>query len=304
MEQSNEQKMENKSARKRLFAFTIPLALPLCLLVPTDASAHDIPVHENITWNAEASATERSQNYNEFLNTIFPNGASRRLTWGGAPKRASSWLEDGSAQEDNFFTDDGGGRSLNHFYDPFSELGLSDIPFGAGPRLIGVDSFRWASTLDGPAIDIRVGPIQNVGKRNSWSWQNARQFEWRGLTESSPAAREETLAKMFRAVGQVVHLLQDASQPQHARNEQHLDKFIFKPFYKSPIEYYGAAHHGSRWYSHGMLDWRAAGFTQLRDFWDRDFYTWDRNTPRIRNAQPLITRTRWCRISCAGLFTV
>ena len=52
-----------------------------------------------------------------------------------------------------------------------------------------------------------------------------------GLIEATPAARRQALLDMFRAVGQVVHLVEDASQPEHVRNEQHV--FLGSPIEKS-----------------------------------------------------------------------
>jgi len=96
---------------------------------------------------------------------------------------------------------------------------------------------------------------------------------------------------MFRALGDVVHLLQDTSQPQHTRNEQHLDKiWLFEAPWHSPIETFGLKQleDGALTFPHGVLDWRAAGFNRLKDFWDRDLYNWNRRTPTVRSAQPLI----------------
>jgi hypothetical protein len=72
-----------------------------------------------------------------------------------------------------------------------------------------------------------------------------------------------------------MHLLQDTSQPQHARNEQHLDVFVTEPLstpWRSPIEDYGDKHKEELNYQHAMLDWKVVGFTKLEDFWDRHMY--------------------------------
>jgi hypothetical protein len=91
---------------------------------------------------------------------------------------------------------------------------------------------------------------------------------------------------MYRAVGQVVHLLQDTSQPQHARNEQHVNPFTnwaakLDPW-ASPIEAYGFRNLLQLNYQHAMLDWKGAGFTKLEDFWDRHMY--HGNNPAVLNA--------------------
>lgn len=79
--------------------------------------------------------------------------------------------------------------------------------------------------------------------------------------------------------------MQDASQPQHVRNEQHLDKFI--QIWKSPIEKYGGKYVRRLDYPTAMLDWKAAGFNKLKDFWDRGLYLWSRSIPTLGTSGPL-----------------
>ena len=132
----------------------------------------------------------------------------------------------------------GGYRSLNHFYDPVYASygrGLSDFP--PDFRVLeGTNSFAWASVSNCAGI-----PAHGLHPINIWSWQNARGYEWVGLTATNKADRFTALTNMFRAVGQVMHLLEDTSQPQHVRNEQHLDKFpytfnLLSTPWRSPIK--------------------------------------------------------------------
>jgi hypothetical protein len=192
---------------------------------------HEKEVHKEITDAATTYVASNSQGYISFINTISdPTGISLSLTdLGGAPKTPKEWMTFGSFHEDDIDApgDAGGIRSVNHFYDPFTKQGLSDWPFPNFAGVLGQNSFFWASTAECPGIDIKIVgpwvlPIYNTGTYNVWSFPDARQYQWRGLTEADPNARSKGLANMFRALGQVVHLLQDASQPQHVRNEQHL----------------------------------------------------------------------------------
>jgi hypothetical protein len=214
------------------------------------ALGHEIPVHRAITVNATISALNSSPGYNTFLNSV-----SADCDLG----TATNAIANGSGREDDFFKDDGGARSLHHFYDPLTGLGLSNIPYDDRPTsgTIGIDSFTWASKRNSPGT---------FGTFNVWSWQNARDYQWLGLTAASSSVRHDTLINMFRAVGQVVHLVEDASQPEHVRNEQHLTP-------SSPIENFGGKNVASLSYLPDMLDWKAAGFRKLEDFWDRQIYT-------------------------------
>jgi hypothetical protein len=54
-----------------------------------------------------------------------------------------------------------------------------------------------------------------------WAWQKARDYYWTALSTSTQSAREKAFADMFRALGQVMHLVVDASVPEHVRNDPH-----------------------------------------------------------------------------------
>lgn len=237
---------------------------------------HEIPVHQAITANAAASAFNDSPDFSGFIAVV---SSDRSL------KQAEISMVNGSGFEDNIdiVGDVGGKRSMNHFYDPLDNIygkGLSDSP--PDHRIVtGTNSFVWASVsncvgFNFPGVKVAWFDLgKNENTSNIWSWQNARGYEWLGLTATNRPARQTNLDNMFQAVGQVMHLLEDASQPQHVRNEQHLDTFagiVITPWL-SPIELYGKLHVLQLNYGDGsMLDWRGAGFTRLEDFWDRHRY--------------------------------
>ena len=117
-----------------------------------------------------------------------------------------------------------------------------------------------------------------------------------------------------------MHLLEDTTQPQHVRNEQHLDYIPHTTFgltnlgltnfygipspWQSPIENYGFANIFNKLnYQHGMLDWRGAGFTKLEDFWDRHLY--NRN-PAVLSADTsggsnTLGLAEWCNGNFLGV---
>ena len=234
---------------------------------------HDIPVHQAITFNAAESAYDESSAYSNFVNVISPD-----LSYLGS-QGATNAMVNGSGLEDNIDVtgDVGGERSLNHFYDPTKSppIGLTDTgwPWPLSSTPLGRDSFSWASLSNETDINASFIHIPlNRGTYNIWSWQNARGYEWLGLTTATHLERQTNLASMFRAAGQVMHLLEDTSQPQHVRNEQHLDRIPHLKtdlWSRSAIEDYGKKNVTNLNYAHGMLNWNGAGFTQLKDFWDR-----------------------------------
>jgi len=241
----------------------------ICFSLGGRLFAHDQAVHVAITVTAAESALRNSTSFAGFVNLVnddCPEDA------------ATNAIAQGSYSEDNRDLDSGGKRSLNHFYDPLDQVygkGLSDSP--PDQRLVsGTNSFVWASTTN--CLGYNFPGVLTLGRNehttNIYSWPNARGYEWLGLTSTSTNARYNYLTNMFRSVGQVLHLLQDASQPQHVRNEQHLDQFVkhVDTPWRSPIEDYGDKNVKLLNYSSGMLDWRTDGFTKLEDFWDRHLY--------------------------------
>lgn len=247
-------------------------------LLRINSFGHEQIVHQAITKYAEASAFANSPAYADFMNAIISD--YHRFSIPGQIG-AADWMIRGSYDEDNADVDVngnkdiGGKRSYNHFYDPLDTTygkGLSDTPPDIRTK-IGLDSFTWASTLNCPGWNWYgvFGLGANINTVNTWSWKNARSYEWLGLTAPNRSDRQANLDSMFRSVGQVMHLLEDTSQPQHVRNEQHVA--IPLSIWRSPIEKWGLKYVNELNYGDGsMLDWRGAGFTKLEDFWDRHLY--------------------------------
>ena len=263
---------------------------------------HEVPVHVQITQNAAAAARTDSPAYNGFVSLISPDCDYQT---------ALEAMKEGSRREDDAGKDEGGNRSYNHFYDPLDTThgkGLSDIPEDTR-GMVGTNSFAWASISNCMGLNfhsILFGIGSNIGTSNIWSWQNARAWEWIGLTESNTFRRHDALTNMFRAVGQVMHLLEDTSQPQHVRNEQHvypytnwlwrhLDTWI------SPIETYGDKHYLELNYQADMLDWRGVGFLKLNDFWDRHKYNGDVSALyAAENGGAQLGLAEWCNGNFLG----
>ena len=216
---------------------------------------HKEAVHERIT----LAAANASSGLDTFLRDVYSVQASSspirdlRLIGGpGVNWPVQDWLRFGSHHEDD------GLRFKNHFYDPIPEpgRGLTDGSETAYITLQPISSLIWASQRGGGGSAIT----------NSYTWQNGRDHEWNALTSSSEIQRETEMALTLRTVGQVVHLLQDLSQPGHTRNDSH---FLF-PY----IETYGIQHVTTLDYNSARaLDWFSLGFRQLEDFWDRGLYT-------------------------------
>ena len=97
-------------------------------------------------------------------------------------------------------------RNNRHFHNPlesWDNAGLHTILFRAPSSIV------WAQN-----------PNQAPGGK--WSWQDARDYFYKGLTTTSKAERESFFAKTFRALGQLMHLIHDASVPAHVRDDIHV----------------------------------------------------------------------------------
>jgi len=112
------------------------------------------------------------------------------------------WFREGGRQEDEPVYS----RSFNHFHDPLQPWYL------AGFDKTFKSSLIWAQ--DQGTIGSLLG--------GDWSWKKARDSFHKGLTSINKTEKEKNLADTFRALGQIMHLIQDGSVPAHVRNDSHV----------------------------------------------------------------------------------
>ena len=176
-------------------------------------------------------------------------------------KTATEWIKHGSGAEDEFFGKRNflhygkDMRPVNHFYNPFwdnsniypygnewssQEGGLyDDIATGvAGVDLyVGKPLPRWGH--DGcPCPDTPPDSYFTRSDDNYFSWIMAREYFYaalsgdsteidgigrvEGKTNMNENERDRCFALLFRSLGQLLHLVQDAGQPEHNRNDAHI----------------------------------------------------------------------------------
>ena len=112
-------------------------------------------------------------------------------------KNVYEWLSHGGEAEDSSV----GFRYLNHFLDPIDNTGLWGHESAA----------NWALAVEG---------VQSIVGED-YSWNDARAYYFKALTSPDSYMRRTSFAKTFRALGQVMHLVQDMSVPEHVRNDAH-----------------------------------------------------------------------------------
>jgi hypothetical protein len=121
------------------------------------------------------------------------------------------WVRAGSSREDD------PPRFVNHFHNPLRTWDQ------AGLRILGAQVGN-SSVLWGQRPDLQPSDAR-------FTWQDARLNFFQGLTATNQAEREAHLALTFRALGQLIHLVQDAAVPAHTRNDPHsiwegLERFV------------------------------------------------------------------------------
>ncbi len=181
---------------------------------PASVWAYAIRTHREI---ARQAVTVSSLDAVLKTDLGFPDGQGTMfsLSPGKSAKQADEWVRDGAQSEDEPDI-----RVLNHFHNPL--------------RLWGEAGLRWPVLPDGQSSVLwQQNPAQSPGGR--WSWQDARRRYLRALSASTKPERNQAFAELFRNLGQLTHLVQDATVPAHVRNDPHLT-FVNPDGYEDWVE--------------------------------------------------------------------
>jgi hypothetical protein len=137
---------------------------------------------------------------------------------------ALGWMTEGAIREDDYvFHSMFAAMGCRTPRNPVSELDRPRHHFfdvqrsGQGLTVLG-------QSLGLPAPDWALGTAgRGPGPdQNQFSLADARDYQLWSLTAETRAERERNTARLFRALGQVAHVLEDMAQPQHTRNDPHL----------------------------------------------------------------------------------
>lgn len=154
------------------------------------------------------------------------------------PLSAKGWLMRGAIREDDLprpigrnpqdDPDDSIVRVRNHFYDPVNRR-----PLEVAGVALGTDAPTWAS---GSEEAFGCPNCEDLERRNHFTVMDAREAMYRALTgqdrfgntaigpngqQADESIRKAYWATTFRALGDILHLVQDMAQPQHTRNDIH-----------------------------------------------------------------------------------
>jgi hypothetical protein len=150
----------------------------------------------------------------------FERGTEERFTG----RSVREWVRAGGNREDSPLC-----RAANHFHDPlkpWNGAGLTD-PNGLAFLCSSdapISSLIWAQrTIQEGVPNGQCDPdLQPPLLGGTWSWPEARNCLVRALTSADPTARDKAWATVFRTMGHLMHLITDASVPEHVRNDAHL----------------------------------------------------------------------------------
>ncbi|MDA8139428.1 MAG: hypothetical protein M0036_12320 [Desulfobacteraceae bacterium] len=111
-------------------------------------------------------------------------------------------------------------RSLNHFHEPISNMGLHDSAQGESAQ-------EWAQDA---AAQSRV-------VQGDQSWSAARQLYYDALTAPEETVRKQTFAMLFKGLGHQMHLVQDMAVPYHVRNDAHASDALQGEEWYNPLHW-------------------------------------------------------------------
>jgi hypothetical protein len=123
-----------------------------------------------------------------------------------AIKEVYKWFVDGGRFEDLPPATIPYLRSNNHFHNPLKPLEQAGYSY-----LSGKSAIAWSQSPKG---------TQTPG--GYYSWNDVRDYFYSALIGTDKNARNTNFAETFRGVGQLMHLAQDMSVPEHARNDGHV----------------------------------------------------------------------------------
>lgn len=129
-------------------------------------------------------------------------------------------------------------RVLSHFYDPINDRPLKPygIPCASIPYPLHGSCNKSVDWALGVVDSFAPAQQADPSRANHFTYVDARENYWLALTgergretfpytaaakEADSAERLYRWATVFRALGDVIHLVQDGAQPQHVRNDPH-----------------------------------------------------------------------------------
>ena len=175
-------------------------------------------------------------------------------------KTPIEWIKEGAVCEDDTFSQVFA-RYKNHFYDPANlGKGFGGVLWPNSGIISGMPAPDWA---------VDKGPADG----QLFSFVQGRKYLYEALTATDKVTRKANLARMFRTLGNVTHVVEDMAQPQHTRNDGH-------GFPKSAYEVYTNDIRNNLSFTGGQIPQFSTAreyFTDLAQFSNSNFVTYGTN---------------------------
>ncbi len=196
--------MKSNRIMKIFKSFSFLIILNFILLLY--AFALEVETHQAINSHIVG---ENSAIYGIYLDNYLKNNLGMRdgVKTLFDSKMAKEWISDGGIFEDKPSGCVPFWRSRNHFHNPKDKSGFS------GWWDTGI--FKCMSVVDW------INQPVNMQVCGNYSWHDVRYYYYCALWSDSKADSEKYFAQTFRGLGQMMHLVQDMSVPEHTRNDGH-----------------------------------------------------------------------------------
>lgn len=193
-----------------LLFFVAPV---MALESPTHKAINEHVANKNLTFNGFSLHNHLQ------IQLGMPEGVETYFAIDNINKQVLQWLSDGGEYEDKPSGCMPFWRSHHHFHNPVDNSGFSGI--WDTHILSGVSARDWA-----------MYPVETQSC-GYYSWNDKRLSYFWALAADSRDMRERYFAETFRGLGQLVHLVQDMSVPEHVRNDGHYFAYDYELWAKS-----------------------------------------------------------------------
>lgn len=185
--------------------FLVLMILFFILIAADNLQALDVKTHAALNEYIAGTTLDgfTLDHYLKKQSQILPFGINQTLTQN---KTVQQWVHDGGEYEDEPPWTVPYVRSANHFHNPLQPLGQAG--YTGWPS--GVSAILWSQEAPG---------TQSPG--GCYSWLDVRHYFLEALISRNPNDRTSNFAETFRGLGQLMHLVQDMSVPEHVRNSFH-----------------------------------------------------------------------------------
>lgn len=168
-----------------------------------------VGTHEELAAKA-AEASVLAAGIEEIGIGSLDDEITRSSVFSSETKTVRDWIRTGAAYEDNtLLATREFARYRHHFYNPLTGEGLTG-------HFSGLPSPSWGLEDQGEIPD------------QDFSLRDAREYFYRSLTTPMEHHREGMTALTLRTIGQIIHLIQDAAQPEHTRNDSHASGSLYE----------------------------------------------------------------------------